>query len=198
MKTLHIIASPRWERSKSRNIWEFIIQKLDWDTMTLDLYNSEVPYITDGIIAYNYWFKNYNDLDVEDKKIADIQQKYIEQLKSIDNLVISAPLWNFGMPAILKSYIDLVAKINDTFVSENGAMKGLLTNIKNFYIVTAKGWIYAGTAWENIETLEANIKQAFAFLWVNNAKTITLEWVNAKDEGTLQAEIEEIKNQIAL
>jgi len=194
MKTLHIIASPRWERSKSRHLGEFVSSKLEWEVITLDLYASEVPYITNNIIAYNYGFFDYENLSDAEKKIADVQKKYIEQLKSVDNLVISAPLWNFGMPAILKWYIDLVVKVGETFSSEQ---VGLLTNIKNFYIVTAKGWVYAGTAWESVETLEANIKQAFAYMGVNNPKIFRIEWVNAKDEATLNSEIENIKNTLA-
>lgn len=193
MKTLHIIDSPRGERSKSRHLGEFVSSKLEWEVITLDLYASEVPYITNNIIAYNYGFFDYANLSDAEKKIADVQKKYIEQLKSVDNIVVSAPLWNFGMPAILKWYIDLIVKVGETFSSEQ---VGLLTNIKNFYIVTAKGWVYAGTAWESIETLEANIKQAFAYMGVNNPKIFRIEWVNAKDEATLNSEIENIKSEI--
>ncbi len=100
------------------------------------------------------------------------------------------------MPAILKWYIDLVVKVGETFTSSEGNMTWLLTNIKNFYIVTAKGWVYAETAWEHIETLEANIKQAFAFMGVNNPKILRVEWTNAKDEATLESEIENIKNTL--
>jgi FMN-dependent NADH-azoreductase len=57
----------------------------------------------------------YEDLDAKNKKIADMQSDFITELKSVDNVVISAPLWNFGIPAILKSYIDLVVKVGETF-----------------------------------------------------------------------------------
>lgn len=197
MKTLHIIASPRGERSKSRHLGEFVANKFGGDIITLDLYASEVPYITNNIIAYNYGFFDYANLSEQEKKIADVQKKYIEQLKSVENVVVSAPLWNFGMPAILKGYIDLVVKVGETFSSENGSAKGLLTNVKNFNIVTAKWGIYAGMAWESIETLEANITQAFAYMGVTNPKIFRIEWVNAKDEATLNSEIESIKSQIA-
>lgn len=194
MKTLHIVSSPRWERSKSRNLWEFLSSKLHWDIITLDLNQSEVPYINENIIAYNYGFKKYDELSESDKKIAHVQKKYIDQLKSVDTIVISAPLWNFGMPAILKWYIDLVVKVWETFSSDNG---GLLTNIKKLYIVTAKWWVYEWTAWANIETLEANIKQAFSYMGVTNTEVFHIEWVNAKDAITLDAEMETLKIQIA-
>ena len=41
---------------------------------TLDLYASEVPYITNNIIAYNYGFFDYANLSDAEKKIADVQK----------------------------------------------------------------------------------------------------------------------------
>lgn len=69
MKTLHIIASPRGERSKSRHLGEFVSSKLEWEVITLDLYASEVPYITNNIIAYNYGFFDYANLSDAEKKL---------------------------------------------------------------------------------------------------------------------------------
>lgn len=196
MKTLHIIASPRWDRSKSRQLWEFLSSKLAWEVITLDLNNSEIPFVSNDVITYDYGYMKYEDLSSEDKKIADLQKKYIEQLKSVDNVVVSSPLWNFWMPAILKWYIDLVAKVWDTFKMTETGLVWLLTNVKNLYIVETKGSVYAWTAWQDIETLDKNIRQAFAFMWVTNAKTFVLEWATSKDEESLTADFEKVKEEI--
>lgn len=195
MKTLHIIASPRKDRSKSRHLWEFLSSKLDWEVIELDLYDSEIPYVTNDLITYSYWYMKYEDLSKEDKKIADLQRKYIDQIKWVDNVIVSAPLWNFWMPAILKWYIDLIVKVWDTFKATESWLEGLLTN-KNLYIVEAKGSIYKWTDWESIETLEKNIRQAFAFIWVTNAKTFSIEWVTRKDDETLNADIKKLEEEI--
>ena len=41
-----------------------------------------------------------------------------KDIKSAENIIVSAPLWNFGVPAALKAYIDLIVKVNDTFTPE--------------------------------------------------------------------------------
>jgi FMN-dependent NADH-azoreductase len=43
-----------------------------------------------------------NDLSDTDKKIATIQDGFVKQILEADEIVISAPLWNFSLPAILK------------------------------------------------------------------------------------------------
>ena len=192
MKNLHIIASPRAERSKSRMLWEFLVSKLDGETKTIDLSKVELPFLSEDLVTFNYWYKSYEDLSENDKNTSKIQNEFIRDIKSAENIIVSAPLWNFGVPAALKAYIDLIVKVNDTFTPEWGLVK----NVKNLYVVLAKWWNYKGTAWESIETLQNNITQPFAYMWVTNAKVFTLEWVNYKTPQDLEKEIETLKQEI--
>lgn len=196
MKTLHIIASPRGERSKSKELGIFASEKLSWDIITLDLNQLEIPYLTNNVITYNYGFMKYEDLPETDKKIVEIQSKLIQQLKSVDNVVVSAPLWNFGMPAILKGYLDLVVKVGETFGANENGLFGMVTNVQKLIIITTKGSVYKGTAWESVETIEKNIQQAFAFMGVTQVQSFVLEGATQKDEATLNADIENLKNTI--
>lgn len=196
MKTLHIVSSPRAERSKSKMIWEYLANTIWWEIITIDINSLELPFITWNVIANNYWFFDYKDLPENDKKIVDLQNKYIEQLKSVDNLIISAPLWNFWISAALKAYIDLITKVWITFSMWENWYEWLVKNIKNFYIVITKWWVYQNTAWQEVEVLEKHLKQAFWFMWIKHTKTFNLEWTNMKDELTLTTEIENIKTEI--
>ena len=192
MKNLHIIASPRAERSKSRMLGEFVVSKLEGETKTIDLAKAELPFLSEDLVTFNYGYKAFEDLSENDKKTSKIQNDLISDIKSVENIVVSAPLWNFWAPAALKAYIDLIVKVNDTFTPEWGLVK----NVKNLYVVLSKGWNYKGTAWENIETLQNNITQPFAYMWVNNAKVFVLEWVNYKSSEDLDKDIENLKQEI--
>lgn len=196
MKKLHIIASPRKERSKSKILWDYIFSKLEWEKEILDLNSLEIPFLTEEVIALNYWFWKYEELSEKNKKIVDIQNNFIEQLKNVDEIVVSVPLWNFGMPAILKAYLDLVIKIWETFKSWNAWFEWLLTNISKIYFVWAKWGMYKWQAWESIDMLEPTIKQAFSFIWATNSKEFWLEWVNMLSEDELFTKIEELKKEI--
>ena len=196
MKKLHIIASPRKERSKSKIIWDYVFSKLDWEKEVLDLNSLEVPFLTEKVIAYGYWFGKYEELSESDKKIVLIQNKFIEQLQNVDEIIVSVPLWNFWMPAILKAYIDLIIKVWVTFKMWENWFEWLLTNIKKLYLVWAKWWIYKSQPWESIDMLSATVKQAFNFVWVNNIKEFWLEWVNSLGEDEINKKIEQLKQEI--
>ncbi|SYV89926.1 FMN-dependent NADH-azoreductase, partial [Metamycoplasma alkalescens] len=69
----------------------------------------------------------------------EFSNKYIEMLKSIDKLVISAPMINFNVPSVLKTFIDRVAVANKTFsykYSKKGGAIGLLDHLKVQIIAT--------------------------------------------------------------
>lgn len=73
---------------------------------------------------------------LDDALIAEIQQA--------DILVLTAPMYNFGIPAQLKAWIDAIARAGVTFrYSENGA-EGLLKN-KQVYVIQTAGGVHSGS-----------------------------------------------------
>ena len=65
--------------------------------------------------------------------------KEIERLLACNGLVLVYPTWWYGLPAMLKGYIDRVWLPGVAFELEGGRTKPLLTNIKRFAVVTTYG-----------------------------------------------------------
>jgi NAD(P)H dehydrogenase (quinone) len=63
----------------------------------------------------------------------------VARLRRAEILVIVAPVWNFGWPAILKGYIDRVFLPGVSFVIEDGRVAGALTHIQHLVVVTTYG-----------------------------------------------------------
>ena len=118
MKILHIIASPRGARSKSIELGNHAVEKLGGEVTTTNVFADNSPFLSESVIGLNYGYGNYADLSGEDKAIVDIQKRYIDEILATDTLVISVPMWNFGMPAALKAWFDLVVKVGVTFTME--------------------------------------------------------------------------------
>lgn len=196
MKKLHIIASPRGGRSRSKMLWEYILSKLDGEKESLDLNSVEVPFLTNDLIAHNYGYIPFENLSSEDQKRAIIQNKFTAQILEADEIVISAPLWNFSVPAVLKAYFDLILKMGDTVKMEDGNFVWLATNVKKAYIVLTKWGFYKWQAWESIDMMESLIRQDLNFIGITNIEVISLEWANRLDEETLNSKIEELKEEI--
>jgi len=196
MKILHIISSPRKQRSKSQMMWEYILSKLDGEKETLNLYELNMPFLSEWVIWHNYWFVKYVELNDDDKKIVDLQTKFINQLKNCDTIVVSAPIWNFSIPAILKAYFELVIKVWDTFTKWDKWYEWLVKNIKNCYTITTAWWFYKWMKWENESKIENDIIQKLNFIWIKNISYFVLEWTNSIKEEELNIKIEELKKEI--
>jgi putative NADPH-quinone reductase len=66
---------------------------------------------------------------------------YAERLRAAEALVISAPTWWYGMPAMLKGYFDRVWVPGLAFdlLPRGGAIRPGLTNIRKYAVVTTTG-----------------------------------------------------------
>ena len=77
--------------------------------------------------------------------VDDFSLALIEELKAADQVVLGLPMYNFGIPSQLQSWIDHVARARITFrYTENGP-QGLLDNTP-VTVLAARGGLHAGTA----------------------------------------------------
>jgi len=68
----------------------------------------------------------------------------IAQVQSADVIVLGVPMYNFGVPVQLKTWIDAIAKAGVTFrYTENGP-EGLIKG-KKVYVALARGGLYRDT-----------------------------------------------------
>src|SRR5262245_66319295 len=77
----------------------------------------------------------YHDLGANRGSVPD----YIERLRRCDGMVLVFPTWWYGMPAILKGYIDRVWLPGVVFKLDHGRTRPILDNIKRFAVVTTYG-----------------------------------------------------------
>jgi len=70
-------------------------------------------------------------------------QGYVDRLMAAEALVFVYPVWNFGMPAILKGFFDRVFLPGVSFRLENGLVAPNLGHIRKIAVVTT----YGATLW---------------------------------------------------
>lgn len=78
---------------------------------------------------------DYHDETANTKLVQD----YVNRLKAAEALVICAPVWNYGYPAILKGFIDRVFVLGVSFSLVNGKVRPNLWNLKKIATVTTYG-----------------------------------------------------------
>lgn len=92
----------------------------------------------------------------------------ISELEAADTIVIGVPIYNFGVPNVLKAWVDLVARARKTFrYTENGPV-GLLTG-KRAIIAVASGGTPVGS---DIDFASGYMKHVLGFLGITDVTVI--------------------------
>lgn len=119
-KLLHIISSPRGEKSKSGAIaQEFLKQyKLSNPDAVIDelnLWDGSIPPFDGNKAAAKMTFFGDGTLNEELQSSWDKVVEVTERFSSADEYLITVPMWNGGIPWVLKHYIDTVSQPGLTF-----------------------------------------------------------------------------------
>lgn len=196
-KILHIISSASWDYSTSTNLAKEALTHLEWEIVTLDLSKEMVPFVTGWLSMNLYWMITDEQMSEEDKKIKEIRYQFIEQLESVDTVVISVPVWNYWVPAVLKAYIDLIGVVNRTWKMEDHQYIGLLNNIKNTIIVMSAWWMwYLDWVMAEYNFVSPYLEKTLSnFLWMQNYKLFAVEWTNM-DKDNIPARVTATQNAI--
>ncbi len=113
----------------------------------------------------------------------DYSDALIAELQAADVLVIGLPLYNLGVPSMLKSWIDHVARAGVTFrYTENGP-QGLLFG-KQAYVFATRGGRYAGTAFD---TQTDFVRNVLGFIGIRDVEFVYAEGLNMGEESKATA-----------
>lgn len=138
---LHINASSRYDgsltRAVSAQLTDILTGQQAGNVQQRDL-ASGLPFIDEQWIHAN--FTDPVERSEAQKAVLALSDLLIEELKSADVVVMAVPIYNFGIPASLKAWIDLVARARETFRYTDNGPVGLLEN-KKVYLVMASGGV---------------------------------------------------------
>tara|TARA_B100001741_G_C16460543_1_gene554950 strand:- start:218 stop:799 length:582 start_codon:yes stop_codon:yes gene_type:complete len=139
MKIYQIDSSARKEGSTSRELAKKLlnrIKKIGDEIIYRDL-DDEMLFVS-GLTESGMKIPE-KDQTSEHKKMFELSDKLVVELKESDVIIISAPIYNFGPPATLKAWSDLAARVKETFeYTKDGNRVGLLKD-KHVYLVITSG-----------------------------------------------------------
>jgi len=184
-KVLEVSASASHSASFSRQLTRDLIAALDdrhgnVETRHRDLAEG-IPLISESWIDANF---TPDEVRTEDhrRSLAD-SDTLIEELMSADVLVIGAPMYNFSVPAVLKAWIDMIARARVTFrYTENGP-EGLLKD-KKAYLVVTTGGVPGGAP---LDFATPYLRHALAFVGITDVEVIAADGLNSQAEESMDA-----------
>ncbi|MEO6685648.1 MAG: NAD(P)H-dependent oxidoreductase [Dyadobacter sp.] len=179
MKILHIISSPRGEASQSIQLGEAIIKKLlvkhkEASVKVQNLTSGSLPYL-DGshIQAFNTPPEVRSEQQLEAIQPSDI---LIAELLEADIVVIGAPMYNFGIPAVLKSWIDHIARAGVAFIYTANGPVGLIQG-KKVFLAMATGGVYSEGDNKSIDFIEPYLRTSLGFVGMTDVTAFRIEGV---------------------
>jgi len=125
-----------------------------------DLSRLNLPHIDEAFIQAMYTAEQ--DRDIQQHQLLEQSTHFVNELKSADCLLISTPMYNFGIPSHLKTYIDMVTRVGETFrYGENGP-EGLL-KITQTVVIVASGGDYTQPPMDAMNFVTPYLKTVLGF-----------------------------------
>ena len=191
---LHIDSSPRGERSHTRRISHEFVQawkaeQPDGSVTYRDLGHHPVPFVDEAWVAAA--FTPPQEHTPELQEAIRLSNDLVDEFLAADLYVFGVPMYNFGMPAVFKAYIDQIARVGRTFSVDANGYKGLVHG-KKMCILTARGGggYGPGGAMEAYNYEDPHLRAVFNFIGVTDINFIHLENLNRGDEVIQQSMIE--------
>src|SRR5260370_24623544 len=142
----------------------------------LDLWSTELPRFEGDTLEAKYAVIHGQSHSPEQAKAWKRVEDVIERFKSADWYLFSLPMWNFGVPYVLKHFIDVIIQPGLTFsFSPSEGYKGLVTG-KKAIAVYARGGAYGpGTGAEGYDLQSKTLGGILGFIGVTDVTSIFVE-----------------------
>jgi|TARA_B110000438_G_scaffold282669_1_gene309931 FMN-dependent NADH-azoreductase len=140
MKIYQIDSSARKKGSTSRALAKKLLEKIKkpGDEFIYRDLDDEMLFVS-GLTESGMKIPE-NEQTEQHKKMFELSDKLVLELKESDVIIISVPIYNFGPPATLKAWSDLAARVKETFkYTEDGRRIGLLQNKQVYLVITSGG-----------------------------------------------------------
>lgn len=134
---LRIDASARHDGSESRALTQRILDRLAPDEVINRDLAASLPAIDAEWLNAN-WTPEDQRSDAQRESLA-LSDTLIQEVKSADTIVIGAPIYNFGIPATLKTWVDQIARAGITFKYSESGPQGLMTGKRAIIAITSGG-----------------------------------------------------------
>ena len=183
---LHIDSSPLYGRSVSRQLTGAFVDQwrsshLDGTVVDRDLNATAIAPITAEWVGAAYTPEEART--PQQKELLAVSDTLLAELEQADEYVIGVPMHNFGVPSVLKLWIDQISRVGKTFSYAEGTPKGLLTGKKATFIVATGGIYDAQTQMASFNFVEPYLRSVFGFLGVTDVIFLTTGGTAALNRG---------------
>ncbi|MBA1257871.1 MULTISPECIES: FMN-dependent NADH-azoreductase [Pseudomonas] len=173
-RLLHVIGSPRQDRSASLEVATAFIQAWqgkhpDAEVDTLDVWQCDLPEFDGPILDAKYAGIQGESLSSEQEHAWKVAKALAQRFKAADVLVFGVPCWNFGIPYKLKQLFDVVSQKDLLFTFDDRGLNGLLGG-RQALVIAARG-----AALDRQEHQESYLRTWCEMVGIDRMHTVVVE-----------------------
>lgn len=182
-RVLEISASSRNHDSVSRRLSKDFIDALRQRDAAVSVVRRDladgVPFINASWVEAT--FTPVDERSERHREALAFSDELVAELQAADTIVIATPMYNFGIPAALKAWIDLIARAGVTFRYTETGPEGLLKD-KKAYVIVASGGVPVGSP---VDFVTPYLKHALAFLGIDDVEIVAADQLNSRAEESV-------------
>ena len=185
MQVLEVSSSGRYGESVSRKLTGELIDALETREGHLNVTRRDlskgIPLVDENWINAN--FTPEEERTTEQRETLAGSDALVAELQAADVVVIGSPIYNFGVPAALKAWVDMIARARLTFRYTSNGPEGLLIG-KKAYIVIASGGVPVDS---RADFATPYLRQALGFVGITDVEVIAADQLNKRGDDAVNA-----------
>lgn len=185
MNILHVDSSITGETSTSRKLSQAIVAQLMLSNPATQLVRRDL--IAAPMTMFGQQAVAKRGSQPETGQDSPLEVQFVDELLAADVVVIGAPMYNFGVPAQLKTWIDYLAIPGKTFSYTAKGPVGLLGG-KRAIIASSRGNFYsAGTPGAAFDYQESFLRTVMGFFGITDVEIVRAEGLAISSDHAVKA-----------
>ncbi len=154
--------------------------------------NQNIGFIDEIWVAAN--FTPIDQRSEAQQQSLAFSDELIDEIKRSDHIILTTPMYNFGIPATLKAWIDLVCRAGVTFQYTAEGPVGLVKGKRVDIVITTGGVPLQSP----VDFVSDYLKQVFRFIGIEDINIIGADQMNVDADGSYQRALDQIEQHYAV
>jgi len=150
-----------------------------------------------GFIDQNWVTANFTPIEqrseIQQQRLA-FSDELIEEIRRSDHIVLTTPMYNFGIPSTLKAWIDMICRAGVTFQYTADGPVGLIKGKTVDIVITTGG----APLHSPVDFVTGYLKQIFSFIGLENINIIGADRMNVDADSSYQKALDQFDQHYAL
>jgi FMN-dependent NADH-azoreductase len=178
-KLFHLRCSPRAASESSAGAEAFVARfrqaRPTWDIDVMDLWRETLPEFGGDALEAKYARQNGHEFSDAQRDAFAVLERMAMRFALADRVLISTPMWNFGIPYKLKQWFDVISQPGLTFRFE--PVRGYLPLVEDkptVVILASGGDFVTGMNRGRVDLATPYLREALRFIGVRDVQFVLI------------------------